>query len=94
VREGGTRLRDARGGDGELRGGTGGGATWWLDNGETRWCSGGDEREEERLFTGGRGWAPFIASRGGGRRRRGGKSGGGETVVGNRGHGKSTAATV
>jgi hypothetical protein len=43
---------------------------------------------------GGRGWAPFIASRGGGRRRRGGKSGGGETVVGNRGHGKSTAATV
>jgi hypothetical protein len=46
--------------------GTEGGATRWLDGSGTRRRSGGDGREEERLFTGGR--APFIAGRGGGRR--------------------------
>jgi hypothetical protein len=46
--------------------GTGGDATRWLDGGGTRQHSGGDGREEERLFTVGR--APFIAGRGGGRR--------------------------
>jgi hypothetical protein len=29
-----------------------GGATWWLDGNRTRQRSGGDRREEERLFTG------------------------------------------
>jgi hypothetical protein len=46
--------------------GTGGGATWWLNGSGTRWRSGADRREEERLFTGVR--APFIAGRGSGRR--------------------------
>jgi hypothetical protein len=55
VREGGTWQRGARGINGELRGGLGGGATWWLDSGRTRRRSGGDRQEEERLFTGGSG---------------------------------------
>jgi hypothetical protein len=48
------------------RRGTRGSATWWLDGGRTRQRSGGDRREEERLFTGDQ--ALFIAGRGGGRR--------------------------
>jgi hypothetical protein len=63
VREGCTRRRGARGGDGEFKGSS----TLWLDgsgNGSTVGTTGRGGRKEAPRW----GWAPYIATRGGGRR--------------------------
>jgi hypothetical protein len=80
VREGGTRRRGARGGDGELIGGPGvalHGGSMAAEQGSTVGAMGGRKKGCSRG-----GWAPFIAGGGGGRRWHGGESGGGETAVG------------